>query len=241
MNALLAGGAIPPARRGLKLQGLATVWDFYGTFAAMAGVDAADRRAAAAGLPPVDSVNLWPWISGHSGRRLMGSAEAGDASLALSPRGRIALGASSCVAPAPGCINEWGQQPSRTVVNGLIVDERGHAAGDAQGLWKLLVGSVPMDGWQGQRYPNASTLHWAAENTIGTCEPACLFNLDTDPTEHVDLAGAMPERVQSMLASLRELNATSAVFSPDRGSTDLEGACAAAMVRYHGFWGPWLP
>ena len=44
-----------------------------------------------------------------------------------------------------------------------------------------------------------------------------------------------------MLARIRALNASDAVFSPDRGTTDLDGACAVAMGRYHGFWGPWLP
>jgi hypothetical protein len=37
----------------------------YGTFAHLAGVDPTDHRAAAAGLPPVDSLNLWPYVSGQ--------------------------------------------------------------------------------------------------------------------------------------------------------------------------------
>jgi arylsulfatase I/J len=39
----------------------------YATFAALAGVDATDERAAAAGLPAVDSLNLWPYLSGQAG------------------------------------------------------------------------------------------------------------------------------------------------------------------------------
>ena len=30
-------------------------------------------------------------------------------------------------------------------------------------------------------------------------------------------------------------------FSPDRGSYDIEDACDAALFRYGGAWGPWLP
>ena len=37
----------------------------YTTFSALAGVEARDDRAAAAGLPPVDGLNLWPYLSGQ--------------------------------------------------------------------------------------------------------------------------------------------------------------------------------
>ena len=43
----------------------------YATFSSLAGVDPADRRAAAAGLAPIDSLDQWPYISGnqsHSAR-----------------------------------------------------------------------------------------------------------------------------------------------------------------------------
>lgn len=40
-------------------QGLIAAWDWYGTFAALAGVDPTDHRAAQANLPPVDSHNVW--------------------------------------------------------------------------------------------------------------------------------------------------------------------------------------
>ena len=220
VSALAAGGAIPAPARGRRLDGLATLWDWYGTFARLAGVDPRDARAAAAGLPPVDSVDLWPWLSGAA---------------AASPRDEVPLGSSSCVVPAPGCINEWGAAPSATVVNGLIRREP-----DGGGLWKLLVGPVPMNGWQGPRFPNASTTGWAAEASIHHCEPACLFELDADPTEHVDLAksAAQGARVRAMLARLRAHNAT--VFSPVRGAPDLRGACRAATATYGGFWGPWI-
>jgi arylsulfatase I/J len=128
VNAFVSGGFVPTRARGRRLSGLGAVWDWYGTFAALAAASPLDTRALAAGLPPVDSVDLWPYVAGE---------------VRLSPRKEIALGSSSCVHPGKGCINEWGDAPSLTVVDGLIQDERS----DGGGLWKLLVGQIPMDGW----------------------------------------------------------------------------------------------
>lgn len=36
----------------------------YATFCALAGVDATDHEAAAVGLPPIDSLDMWPLLSG---------------------------------------------------------------------------------------------------------------------------------------------------------------------------------
>ncbi len=62
--AFVSGGAVPEAMRGKKLTGYAHIADWYSTFCALAGVDPTDTQAAAAGLPPIDSLNLWPWLSG---------------------------------------------------------------------------------------------------------------------------------------------------------------------------------
>ena len=62
--AFVAGGWLPQAVRGTKLGGYAHIADWYGTFARLGGADPTDSAAAAAGLPPVDSVDLWPMLSG---------------------------------------------------------------------------------------------------------------------------------------------------------------------------------
>jgi arylsulfatase I/J len=53
---------IPPTRSispfPCRFDGMVALWDWYGTFASLAGVDATDHRAAAAGLPPIDSYDL---------------------------------------------------------------------------------------------------------------------------------------------------------------------------------------
>ena len=65
-NALASGGLLPKAMVGTKLTGLMAGWDWYATYAALAGVDPTDHRAKAAGLPPIDSHNLWPLLSGQT-------------------------------------------------------------------------------------------------------------------------------------------------------------------------------
>jgi arylsulfatase I/J len=76
-NGIVAGGIVPAARHGAVETGLISIEDWYATFCALAGVDATDERAAAAGLPPIDSLNLWPLLSGAN---------------ATSPRAEVVLG-----------------------------------------------------------------------------------------------------------------------------------------------------
>eukprot|EP00041_Stephanoeca_diplocostata_P026250 m.703047 g.703047 ORF g.703047 m.703047 type:complete len:521 (-) comp22918_c0_seq13:2882-4444(-) len=60
--AFVSGGLVPPSRRGTRSSQLSALWDWYGTFAYLAGQDPTDHRAASAALPPVDSVNLAPQL-----------------------------------------------------------------------------------------------------------------------------------------------------------------------------------
>jgi arylsulfatase A-like enzyme len=76
-NAFVSGGLIPPARRGAREAGLISIEDWYPTICGLAGAPVADARAAAAGLPPVDGVDLWPLLSGLN---------------ATSPRTEVVLG-----------------------------------------------------------------------------------------------------------------------------------------------------
>ncbi len=54
-----------------------SIEDWYSTFCGLAGAPVEDTRAAAAGLPPVDSLDLWPLLSGAN---------------ATSPRTEVVLG-----------------------------------------------------------------------------------------------------------------------------------------------------
>merc|ERR1712232_148713 len=67
-NAFVSGGFLAqkaPERVGSKLEGYTHMCDWYATFAALAGVDPTDFKAAKAKLPPIDSLNLWPYLSGQ--------------------------------------------------------------------------------------------------------------------------------------------------------------------------------
>ena len=57
----------PTRRPTPPAQGLAAIADIYTTFCGLAGAHHADSLAAEHGLPAVDGVDLWPWISGLEG------------------------------------------------------------------------------------------------------------------------------------------------------------------------------
>lgn len=138
VNSWVGGGIIPQSMRGKTLAGLTTVWDMYATFSTLAGADPTDHQAAAAGLPPIDSIDMWPYFSG---------------ACETSPRSEIAVGSTTCFGDddRANCVNSWGWGDVKTTVQALIQDR-----GDA-GLWKLILGGVPYNGWQGPWYPNATS------------------------------------------------------------------------------------
>ena len=65
-SGFVSGGYLPPAVRGTILDGVVHISDWYGTLLGLAGLDPADVKAATSQprLPPVDSKDLWPLISG---------------------------------------------------------------------------------------------------------------------------------------------------------------------------------
>jgi arylsulfatase I/J len=62
--AFVSGGLIPSQLRGTVNNGIIHIADWYATFAGLAGVDPTDHLAAASGLPPIDSIDMWPFLSG---------------------------------------------------------------------------------------------------------------------------------------------------------------------------------
>jgi len=239
VNSFISGGFLPMNVRGMKYEGLVTAWDYYATFCAFAGVDPTDHRAAAAGLPAIDSHD-------HS-KLIMGTNM-------TSPRTEIPIGTEprgSNVSTAPSCASwkakgygytyddpdmggdEFDEIPDSgkcTSVNGVIVDE------GANGLWKLLTGDVEQDVYTGPHYPNSSTNEISA-NFVGHCANGCLFDLIKDPLEANDLAEAMPEKVAELYAKIQKYETTA--FNPDRGAP-AKAACTMATTTYKGFWGPFV-
>ena len=66
VNAFVSGGYLPEKMRGQKTDGYIHLTDWYATFCYLAGVDPTDEEAAKAKLPPIDSMNMWPLISGEN-------------------------------------------------------------------------------------------------------------------------------------------------------------------------------
>jgi arylsulfatase I/J len=66
VNAFASGGFLPQKVQGQKQTGKIHLADWYATFCSLAGVDPTDERAAKANLPPIDSMNMWPLISGET-------------------------------------------------------------------------------------------------------------------------------------------------------------------------------
>ena len=66
VNAFASGGYLPKKMRGQITGGYIHIADWYATFSSLAGVDPKDERATKANLPPIDSLNVWPLISGQN-------------------------------------------------------------------------------------------------------------------------------------------------------------------------------
>ena len=63
---IISGGYLPKSRRGQIENGMIHITDWYSTFCALNDIDPDDKRAKKAGLPPIDSMNMWPMISGEN-------------------------------------------------------------------------------------------------------------------------------------------------------------------------------
>eukprot|EP00403_Amphidinium_massartii_P007749 CAMPEP_0178383854 /NCGR_PEP_ID=MMETSP0689_2-20121128/7215_1 /TAXON_ID=160604 /ORGANISM="Amphidinium massartii, Strain CS-259" /LENGTH=611 /DNA_ID=CAMNT_0020004085 /DNA_START=85 /DNA_END=1920 /DNA_ORIENTATION=+ len=65
VTAFMSGGFLPAKVRGTRLDEMLHIADWYATLAeGIAGLDPTDEWARASGLPPVDSINMWPLLSG---------------------------------------------------------------------------------------------------------------------------------------------------------------------------------
>ena len=190
VNAFLTGGFLPAAAKAAGvLRGYVHIADWYHTAAVLAGVAPGDKSASMPEVPDIDSLDMWPYIS--SGGRGVAS-----------PRSVIMLGTGV-----------------------------GHGGGGGiiSGDYKLLLGKLSFGFWTSPRYPNASTAVQRKQRAraglrrkqgfgeVVDCGlGGCLFNIQSDPGEHTDLALAMP-------AKLRELKALYA--------TEKAGAYHAPRVR----------
>ena len=187
VNAFASGGFLPKEMREQKTEGYIHVADWYATFCALAGVDPTDDRAAKANLPPIDSLNMWPLISGQN---------------STSPRTDIPISYDTLIS----------------------------------GNYKILMGDVEQAGWTGPVYPN-TTKPSGIDVTEHCGDTGCLYDIQQDPEERINLANSMPSVLANMQKGLEEYRKTH--FAPERGDA-WPGACRTALDKYGGFWGPFL-
>ena len=156
--ALVNGGLLPDSQRGQVLKGIGHITDWYATFLTLAEISTADPNPLSPS--PIDSVNLWPWISGLQPN---------------SPRVEVVLEFS-------------------------LIPNQGFPAFGAirRGSYKLLVGPQSFASWYGgpqNNYfsPNQSVP--SPNQSITECDynKPCLFDIEKDPYEHVDLAAILPD------------------------------------------------
>lgn len=132
--------------------------------------------------------------------------------------------------------------------------------------FKLVVGKQSYSRWQGELYPNCSTVRgvdadegplagdikvFGASVELGEtpelqekltwtsdCGQGCLFNVEADPTEHADLSSntAFSETLAQLQAELRGLN--NGFFDPGRGTESL-AACEQG-IGSGGYYGPFV-
>jgi arylsulfatase B len=218
-TAFVSGGYLPPHRRGKILTRPIHICDWYATLPALAGinVDELESNYEDNRVPPVDAINIWPFIIEDDGDTKEGnnnSAKQGHA-----PRDWIPLSKYA-----------------------LIV-------GDHKLIWNEDK-QVDIAGWT---YPNYPTSHTKGRDEIYNqtvnCSSGCLFNVQTDPGEHNDIAKLQPLRVQTMKSQLQALRkgfydndekgSDSCPKEYNMGSNQLLCACWMATNYYGGFLGPY--
>ena len=255
VNSYASGGFLPSAVRGTQNAGLIAGADWYATFANLAGVDPTDERAAAAGLPPIDGLDVWPLISGAN---------------ATSPRTILAVGSDGVEANLPAGTRV--QAVIRADGYKLMIGETG------QNIWqgeyypnastscafkacrgilscarKLggFISPLPLANPPNPHLSSPPSLHPGTDTPYRCGVPSngtvpakgtggCLFNILDDPTEHNQLDVTTPTNaaiVKELYAELLRIDATT--FTPNRGRVS-PLACTAAVQKYKGFWGPFV-
>lgn len=115
-----------------------------------------------------------------------------------------------------------------TLVGGALVDWNG---------FKLINAAQSPSNWYGPYSPNC-TASADVPPTIN-CDGGCLFNVHTDPGEHVNLRDTDPQLYRAMVARYHELaEELTANQPPTTWTSPSSGACDQ-MRKNGGFYGPW--
>ena len=179
LNAFASGGFLPARVRGTRASGWMHLADWYATFCALAGVDAADARAAAAGLPPIDSLDMSALLLGAN---------------LTSPRTEVPIGSS-----------DGDDHSGNTIVAGLIDAEGWKLLIEARVAPAFPQGPI----FPNATPPGENAAACGDPQGKGPAKgPGCLFNVLSDPSEQRDVASANPEKVAALRARIAALQET---------------------------------
>lgn len=218
VSAFVSGGLVPEALRGTTSGVRMHIVDWYPTFCKLAGVDPNDDST----VPPlpVDPTdpgkdvyqgNLsWPGLDG---------VDVWDALMAPASHNLLSLHANITLS-------------REVLLRGkykILTAERGNT------------GQSHFDYENGWEYPNGTWVQPPAgfdcgavygdkRNWSHTVFKPCLFDLVADPREEHDLAGEMPELMESMWA---ELNETWLGYYHARSPVELTGPCDSKCANAH--------
>ena len=182
VNAFVSGGLLPETVRGSRLEHFIHMADWWATFSALAGADLADPVASAAvpPLPPPDSKNAWPLLSGQS-------TEALHDTIMIS---------SNTIIDA--------KQGYKLIVSGCEDDAKTHGVRmcDVTGydMW------TPPD-YPNASQPNGGGADPGLVDA-GNCTLGCLFNVVDDEREEHELSASRPSTKARLMAALRSAQAT---------------------------------
>jgi arylsulfatase I/J len=229
VNAFVSGGVVPAARRGAQAEAFIHIADWYATLCALAGVEAADEQAAIAGLPPIDSINQWPVITGETAVNLRDEIHVSPSTL-ISGEWKLLTGSQGEFHMLIGCSSVHGAVPFAGYWPGWGFDAMLKSASECKYRASGCVYNIRDD-------PSES-------NDLAATRPDVLqarvaragLSHSAQCTRyaarlHCSNAGVL----QRLMARLAELNKS--VFLPDRGNMSM-AACAVGMSEYGGFYGP---
>lgn len=194
--AAMGGGWLPLVMRGKASDTFMHESDWYATLAHVAGASAVDEDAARLGLPPVDSMNLWPsWNAllvgddggGANARRLDGQRKQLGMPRTLVLATRFSLPGT----PFGGTSALIDVRSERQADDESGADLSGRRV-VATSAYKLIRGVVC-------ECPECRPcLHCNASDGKG----GCVFDVINDPQERTDLASERPELLASLSAKL---------------------------------------
>lgn len=216
----ITGGMLPAKMAGATLDGIVAVWDWFATFAKMAGVDPTDPNPLAP--TPVDSYDMWPYFTG---------------SVSSSPRAEIVF--DHLMFGPYNKSNAY--SPSACTYGGLVQVGPCDGGGAIRvGDMKLMVGTFGYAGLYGHFSPNASWTNNMTSMYRCSVDQPCLFNVSSANLgngESDDLSAVLPDVTARLKAKFLSYNASyHPGLRPPPGETNAYCAAVLANGGYSSTW-----